>query len=157
MCCRSLEHSNILYESPDLTPLLRVTWNKQDNNYLATMLTSSPTVVILDVRYTHFNALTNKAVHDATLHCRMPSIPLVEMTGHGASVNGLAWAPNSACHLCSVSDDQDALIWDITSSPKVIEEPILSYSADAEINMLQWDMPYWVGICYDKYVQVLRV
>jgi WD repeat-containing protein 68 len=26
---RSLEHSTVLYESPDLTPLLRIAWNKQ--------------------------------------------------------------------------------------------------------------------------------
>lgn len=38
---RSLEHSTILYESPDLTPLLRIAWNKQDPNYLATILTGT--------------------------------------------------------------------------------------------------------------------
>ena len=48
---RSLEHSTILYESPDLTPLLRIAWNKQDPNYLATILTDSPKAVILDIRY----------------------------------------------------------------------------------------------------------
>ena len=47
---RSLEHSTILYESPDLTPLLRIAWNKQDPNYLATILTDSPKAVILDIR-----------------------------------------------------------------------------------------------------------
>lgn len=47
---RSLEHSTILYESQDLSPLLRVAWNMQDSNYLATILTASPHTVILDVR-----------------------------------------------------------------------------------------------------------
>lgn len=84
-------------------------------------------------------------------------MPVVELVGHSACVNGLAWAPNSASHLCSISDDRDALIWDISASPRPIEEPILSYSAESEINMLQWDTAYWVGICYDKSVQVLRV
>eukprot|EP00599_Poterioochromonas_sp_BG-1_P013980 CAMPEP_0173164130 /NCGR_PEP_ID=MMETSP1105-20130129/20356_1 /TAXON_ID=2985 /ORGANISM="Ochromonas sp., Strain BG-1" /LENGTH=217 /DNA_ID=CAMNT_0014084365 /DNA_START=30 /DNA_END=680 /DNA_ORIENTATION=+ len=32
---RSLEHSTILYETPDLSPLLRLAWNKQDPNYIA--------------------------------------------------------------------------------------------------------------------------
>merc|ERR1712167_539592 len=45
---RNLEHSTIIYESADLTPLLRVAWNKQDPNYLATMLADSPLTVILD-------------------------------------------------------------------------------------------------------------
>lgn len=34
--CRSLEHSTILYEDPQQLPLLRLSWNKQDHNYLAT-------------------------------------------------------------------------------------------------------------------------
>jgi hypothetical protein len=48
---RSLEHSTILYETPDLTPLLKLAWNKQDPNYLATILTDSPKAIILDIRY----------------------------------------------------------------------------------------------------------
>ena len=48
---RSLEHSTILYESKDLTPLLRLSWNKQDPNYLATIHTDSNKAIILDIRY----------------------------------------------------------------------------------------------------------
>ena len=47
---RSLEHSTIIYESPDLVPLLRLAWNKQDHNYLATFLMDQNKVVILDIR-----------------------------------------------------------------------------------------------------------
>jgi DDB1- and CUL4-associated factor 7 len=37
---RSLEHSTIIYESPapSFDPLLRIEWNKQDPNYLATFM-----------------------------------------------------------------------------------------------------------------------
>lgn len=35
---RSLEHSTIIYESPNLDPLLRLEWNKQNPNYLATFM-----------------------------------------------------------------------------------------------------------------------
>ena len=35
--CRHLEHSTIIYEDPHHTPLLRLAWNKQDPNYLATV------------------------------------------------------------------------------------------------------------------------
>lgn len=34
---RHLEHSTIIYEDPAHTPLLRLAWNKQDPNYLATV------------------------------------------------------------------------------------------------------------------------
>lgn len=48
---RSLDHSTIIYESPDLTPLLRLSWNKQDHNYIATFMMDQNKVVIMDIRY----------------------------------------------------------------------------------------------------------
>ena len=36
LCRRHLEHSTIIYEDPQHSPLLRLSWNKQDPNYLAT-------------------------------------------------------------------------------------------------------------------------
>jgi hypothetical protein len=47
---RSLEHSTIMYESDGLKPLLRLSWNKQDANYLATVGLDSSTTTILDIR-----------------------------------------------------------------------------------------------------------
>lgn len=38
---RHLEHSTIIYEDPQHHPLLRLCWNKQDPNYLATMAMDS--------------------------------------------------------------------------------------------------------------------
>jgi WD repeat-containing protein 68 len=136
---RNLEHSTIIYESADLTPLLRVAWNKQDPNYLATMLADSPLTVILDIR--------------------VPSIPVAELHGHQAAKNAMAWAPHSSCHICTSGDDNQALIWDLSHMPKPIEDPILAYSAEAEINQLQWSAtwPDWVAIAFDKKLQILRV
>ena len=50
-------------------------------------------------------------------------------------------------------------IRDITSKVRPIEDPILAYSAAAEINQLQWCGLHedWVAVCYDKYLQILRV
>jgi WD repeat-containing protein 68 len=48
---RSLEHSTIIYETNESKPLLRLAWNKQDPNYLATFMMDSPKVTILDIRY----------------------------------------------------------------------------------------------------------
>ena len=44
---RHLEHSTIIYEDPQHTPLLRLAWNKQDPNYLATMAMDACDVIIL--------------------------------------------------------------------------------------------------------------
>lgn len=83
---RILEHSTILYDSPDLAPLLKLAWNKQDPNFVACILADSPKAVVLDIR--------------------MPSIPIAELFGHQGALNGLAWAPHSPVHLCTVGDDK---------------------------------------------------
>jgi WD repeat-containing protein 68 len=51
---RHLEHSTILYETPDLSPLLKIVWNKQDPNYIGTISTDSNKAIILDIRYPSF-------------------------------------------------------------------------------------------------------
>jgi len=136
---RSLEHSTIIYESPDSAPLLRLAWNKQDPNYLATFMFDSPKTLILDIR--------------------IPSIPAAELTAHQACVNGIAWAPHSSCHICTAGDDRQAIIWDLSAMPKPIEDPILAYNAEAEVNQLQWSLgqPDWIAIAFGSKVQILRV
>jgi WD repeat-containing protein 68 len=168
---RSLEHSTILYESPDLSPLLKIIWNKQNPNYLATIEAEGNKAIILDIR--------------------VPSIPLVELLGHNSSLNSIAWAPHSANHICTCGDDRQALIWDVSSfktesSPNtsvggsvgggmgqglgshsaasmtgagVMEDPILAFSAEGEINQLQWCSSHedWVAICFSNSVSILKV
>lgn len=92
---RHLEHSTIIYEvsgkmktnpfhssfikslslqDPAHTALLRLAWNKQDPNYLATVAMDSCEVIILDVR--------------------VPCTPVARLSNHRACVNGIAWAPH---------------------------------------------------------------
>ena len=87
---RNLDHLTIIYESPNLAPLLRLEWNKQDPNYLATFMVDLRRTVILDIR--------------------VPSMPVVELGGHTGCVNATAWAPHSSCHICTAGDDSQALI-----------------------------------------------
>eukprot|EP00808_Paulinella_micropora_P017474 g11625.t1 len=136
---RNLEHSTIIYESPQFVPLLRLCWNKHDHNYLATFLMEQSYVVILDIR--------------------APSVPVAQLHSHTQPVNTLAWAPHSSCHICTGGDDAQALIWDLSAMPKPITEPILAYTAEAEVNTLQWSstQPEWVAIAFEKKVQILRV
>ncbi|KAK9803873.1 hypothetical protein WJX72_001200 [[Myrmecia] bisecta] len=143
---RDKEHSTIIYESPQPdTPLLRLGWNKQDPRYMATILMDAAKVVVLDIRF--------------------PTLPVAELQRHQACVNALAWAPHSSCHICTAGDDSQALIWDLSSmSPADAGldaglDPILAYSAGAEINQLQWSttQPDWVAICFGNKTQILRV
>ena len=114
---RSLEHSTIIYESADgqggsPVPLIRLAWNKQDPNYLAPLTMDSSKVIILDIR--------------------VPSLPAAVLDGHSQCVNALAWAPHSSCHICTAGDDNQALIWDLTSlEQKPISDPILAYASRA--------------------------
>lgn len=125
---RKLEHSWIIYESSPSQPLLRLCWNKQDGHYLATISMDSSEVVILDIR--------------------RPSQPVSVLKGHRAGVNAIAWAPHSPCHICTAGDDNQALIWDLQEMPKPIDDPILAYQAESEINQLQWSKVHhdWVRI-----------
>lgn len=141
---RSLEHSTIMYESPDGSPLIRLAWNKQDPNYLSTIMHGKDSAVILDIR--------------------VPTQPLAELKGHESPVNALAWAPHSQCHICTAGDDSHALIWDMSSCQtgpvgQVVEDPILAYKASNFINNLQWSsaQPDWVSIVFKNSVQILRV
>jgi len=136
---RSLQHSTIIYETPDLAPLLRLSWNKQDPNYLATMMTDSAKAIILDIR--------------------LPSAPVAELAGHGSCLNAIAWAPHSTCHICTAGDDRQALIWDLSSMPKPVQDPILAFHADGAVNQLQWSNshPDWIAIAFGQTLQMLRV
>eukprot|EP01062_Namystynia_karyoxenos_P011276 TRINITY_DN14028_c0_g1_i1.p1 TRINITY_DN14028_c0_g1~~TRINITY_DN14028_c0_g1_i1.p1 ORF type:complete len:390 (+),score=112.85 TRINITY_DN14028_c0_g1_i1:99-1172(+) len=136
---RSLEHSTILYETQECKPLLRVCWNRQDPNYLATIPVDGAEIVVLDVR--------------------VPSIPIATLDNHTGPVNSVGWAPHSSCHLCSAADDCLALIWDISGLPAPIEDPILAYNAENHINWLQWSalQTDWIAIAFAHRVQILRV
>lgn len=140
---RDKEHSTIIYESPQPdTPLLRLGWNKQDPRYMATIMMDSSKVIVLDIRF--------------------PTLPVAELQRHQAGVNALAWAPHSSCHICSAGDDSQALIWDLSTMSQPLDsglDPILAYSAGAEINQLQWSssQPDWIAIAFSNKLQILRV
>jgi WD40 repeat protein len=92
------------------------------------------------------------------LDIRVPSLPVVEFGGHLGCVNATAWAPHSSCHICSTAgDDSQALIWDLSAMPKrPVEDSILAYNADGEINNLQWSasQPDRVSIAFNDKLQI---
>ena len=100
---RHLEHSTIIYEDPQHTPLLRLAWNKQDPNYLATVAMDACEVIILDVR--------------------VPCTPVARLNNHKACVNGIAWAPHSSCHICTAGKGPS--INNVGNFPGILTPPSL--------------------------------
>ncbi|KAJ3216086.1 ddb1 and cul4 associated factor 7 [Dinochytrium kinnereticum] len=161
---RALDHSTIIFETPSMVvpaplpvsssqggggepnmtvenpPLVRLSWNKQDPNYLAAVQVGSSGVLVLDIR--------------------VPAVPVVELFGHEAPVNSISWAPHSSAHICTAGDDRQALIWDISQMAKhrSMHEPILAYSAAEEINQLTWSSANseWVAISFANTIQALK-
>ena len=137
---RQLEHSTIMYETPSKTPLLRVAWNKQNPNYIATMKQDAHKTTILDIR--------------------LPLHPVTELGGHSAPLTAISWAPHSPGHLCSAGDDTQSLIWNLGNLAQEEKlEPILAYSAASEINNMEWNgvSPDWIGISFANSLQILRI
>ena len=120
-------------------PLLRLAWNKIEPNYLAVFGMDQNYITILDVR--------------------QPMKVLAKLVNHKDCVNAIAWAPHSMSHLCTVGDDSQALIWDISEPRSEINDPLLEYKAEAEITNLTWSIsqPDWLSICYGKNLQILKV
>ncbi|KAG9076081.1 hypothetical protein FRC06_009717 [Ceratobasidium sp. 370] len=163
---RSLEHSTILYETPNppaaktedgvmpstartgSASLLRVAFNPLDANYLATFHMDSSNVQVLDMRN--------------------PGNPVVELKGHRGAVSAIGWGAAEASMLASAGDDCQVLVWDLTStmvnasagqqqqsrgpglaSPRppdsaatrTVYEPAMVYAAPAEISNLAWSPP----------------
>ncbi|KAJ1934687.1 hypothetical protein EC988_008726 [Linderina pennispora] len=111
---RSLEHSTILFEAPSTTaqsaadpsnysstaritsftpPLLRLSCNAVDPNYIATFALDAHQVSILDVRF--------------------PGSPVIQLIGHQAPIHSVAWNPGSSSQLCSAGADSRVLVWDM--------------------------------------------
>lgn len=136
---RTLEHSTIVYESVDLQPLIRVAWNRVDPNYVAVVLLEQPSLLIVDVR--------------------APGVPVAVLANHASAINAAQWAPHSSVHVCSAAEDAQALIWDLAALPRPVEDPILAYTASAEINGLSWSALQndWIAIVFGQELQILRV
>ncbi|KAG0024732.1 ddb1 and cul4 associated factor 7 [Entomortierella chlamydospora] len=183
---RALEHSTIIYETtssipsvqannPQVAaqlpaPLLRLSFNKLDPNYLSTFHMDSSSVQILDIR--------------------VPGIPISELRGHKGSVNCMAWSPSSSSEIATGSDDHQVFIWEVnqmrndrgedhhhhksssaggsstntkSSAPastiRVLHEPYRAANVGGEVNQISWSSasPDWVAVGFGRTVQALRL
>lgn len=147
---RDKERSTIIYENTtnlgEMSPLLRLEWNKADPRFMATVGMDSNKVVVLDIR--------------------LPTTPLMELKRHKRSVNAVSWAPCMGQQLCSGGDDSRALIWEVVAAAGCrLEngaddvEPVAWYRSTAEINQVKWSLVEleWIGISFVNKLQVLKV
>ncbi|KXS17492.1 WD-repeat protein GhTTG1 [Gonapodya prolifera JEL478] len=150
---RSLDHSTIMYETPphatsqvgaaENPALLRLSWNKQDPNYMATFQVDDNQVILLDVR--------------------VPAVPVTHLQGHRANVNAIQWSPSSTDMLCSAGDDSQALVWQVDASAQTKNQPItvpaMVYDAEAEVSSLHWNgaMSDWVGFASGNTVNAVKI
>ena len=86
-----LKQSNIIYESPDRRPLIKVAWNYENAYTLGLIAEEDSKVQLLDIR---------KAT--------MP----VGVLQHDSAVNAFAWNANKLNQICTVQDDNKAQIWE---------------------------------------------
>jgi WD repeat-containing protein 68 len=137
---RSLDHSTIIYETKDQTPITKIAWNMQNSSFISALAWEKDIVYIID--------------------SRVAMVSLVELKSHSAPVTAMSWAPQSHSHICSVGEDKFVLIWNIqTQLDNTNSGPILSYKAPHEIYNVSWCNlhPEWIGITFKNQVQLLRV
>ena len=133
---RSLKRVSIVHETD--RSLFRLIWNPQNPLYVGVLFSESSDVMVLDLRSSRE--------------------PVLSLSGHTAQVNAIAWAPQSANHMCTVSDDKQANVWDF-SRQTAVTEPMLSYGTDSKINNVAWSAAQnsHIALAAGKRLQILRV
>ncbi|KAE8352619.1 WD40-repeat-containing domain protein [Aspergillus coremiiformis] len=171
---RSLEHSTIIYEPTEKSdklispgngspsapvsiwppPLLRIAASPHDAHLLATFSQDSNIVRVLDVR--------------------QPGQALLELKGHGSSINCVEWSQSRRGVLASGADDCLVLLWDLINqhnaapvppavhnpgAPSTTSErgPAAAWQCDYEVSNISWSPQGgttgaghprdWLGVC----------
>ncbi len=138
---RSLEHSTILYECKQSTPIIKLAWNKQNIDQISSISMNRSSVQIINI------SSTDKMKRELKSHC--------------ADVNAMAWAPHTASHLCTVGEDGFAYIWDLLTLEEKngITQPYLQYHASEPIKNVCWSEANhkWIGITYKNTMRLLKL
>ena len=138
-------------------PLLRLATSPHDAHLLATFAQDSQIVRILDVR--------------------QPGQALLELRGHGGSVNCVDWSPHRRGTLATGGDDCQVLIWDImstngpfnlggangASNPDAYRSPVAGWQCDFEVGNIGWvprlpgEYGEWLGVSAGRGVWGIRI
>lgn len=184
---RSLEHSTILYEATGTPPASASSVkNGSSPSAASPSANNAPPSPLLRLAFSptapHFVSVCHADSADVQiLDTRSPGTPVMEVKGHGACVNGMAWGGQTMAGatggettgpgwLATCSDDSTLLLWDLSTTvpavqpsrsqpaqPKVIKEPVLAYTAPSEINAVAWGGGGdWVAAGCGRLVRCLR-
>jgi WD repeat-containing protein 68 len=135
---RNSQNADLLYQTGDRNPIVKLAWNRKDKNYIGLVEMDKKHITLVDCR-------------------RMGVVSKLEH--HQDSVNAICWAPHTSTHICSVGDDKQALIWDLSNSQEVNKSPLLEYTSEDPISNLCWSLLQndWLSISYSDFVQILKV
>lgn len=139
---RSLDHSTIIYETPDASALLKVHWNPNDPNYLSTFSVNSSSVIVMDIR--------------------MPSIPAAELVDHINPILTSHWSPNSSSHLMT-GDAEKLRLWNLQSSTSapIWELPVehITGAPGSQLHQLVWptSSPDWIAVSTPNSVYTFQL
>lgn len=141
---RKLDTSTILYEANNVVganrALVRVSCNKQEPYYITTFGVDSNKIILLDLR--------------------RADNPVAILASNSSIVNCMSWAPHSTHHICSATEDGQALIWQLSDQPeRSVKEPLLTYKATDPINAIGWSASNsdWIAIGCKNRLEMLRV
>ena len=136
---RQANSSSIIFETRDESAMTRLKWNLVNPNFILTVIVDKNEIYILDQR--KLNA------------------PYGILKVHTNVVNNAIWAPQSNSNLISVSDDKSALLWDIYCDSEKLEEYIMKYEAENEIENVAWGevTQNWIGIIDGNQAEILRI
>ena len=134
---RTLDHSTIIYETQDRSPITKIAMNTLNNHLIAALSWEKSVIYIFDSRNS--------------------SVSLVELKLHKSPVTGMVWSPNVETQICSVSEDSNVII-SFVNSETAGSSGNVRYEAPSEINNVAWctTLPEWIGITFQKTVQLLR-
>lgn len=95
----------------------------------------------------------------AVIDIRVASLVAAELKIHSGAVNSIAWSPHSSNHLASGGDDAYLLLWDTSSLPRPVTDPVASLSLDAEVNQVAWSVlhPGYLGLAFSSLLQVFPI
>ena len=141
---RDLAHYMNAFENKNSTPFLRVVWNHENENLLATIMYESSEIIIIDLRY--------------------PNILYEKLINHELNVNAISWSPNFSQYICSGGEDGRVLLWDLVSesSENILNsliEPSFMYEIYEPINNIYWNFPFenWIIISFGNKFQILKL
>ena len=114
-------------------------WNLKTSNLIAALSLDKKFIYIFDSRA---NA----------------NVSMDELSLHKEAVTGIVWAPDNPTQLCSVSEDSSVIISNIYNDDQMSQNTNVSYTAPSPINNVDWCKPFpeWIGITFQKRVQLLR-